>query len=294
MKPGLTSLMRYVESNADSTFQNRSKTPPHRLERAFVDRKRTQMATMATATIVKSWTAGSAKSKRPSSSPGWSTYHLRLPSTLHQRPSLSILPDGLQIIPQTIHQAPQTQKPEQKADRQRDPFLDAGGLTFQVEGKDDGGADDGHVDAKTEPGEKSTLIGAMIAGIGRLIWEEERGEDRLLVERVLARGAGIDQYLGDEVCAEARKVAYRSMSTDRDPQGSKMNAMRFDNVLVQHHGGFRLRRTCRVQACNVRSGELWRGEHWWVGRSHGAFWQASAPRPAPEKSRGSRPQQLLL
>lgn len=59
-----------------------------------------------------------------------------------------------------------------------------------MEGKDDGGADDGHVNTKTEPGEKSTLVGAMIAGIGRLVRKEERGEDRLLVERVLVGGAG--------------------------------------------------------------------------------------------------------
>lgn len=59
-----------------------------------------------------------------------------------------------------------------------------------MEGKDDGGANDGHVDTETEPGEKSTLVGAMIARIGRLVREEEGGEDRLLVERVFVRGAG--------------------------------------------------------------------------------------------------------
>lgn len=59
-----------------------------------------------------------------------------------------------------------------------------------MEGKDDGGADDGHVDTKTEPGEESALVGAMIAGIGRLVREEEGSEDRLLVERVLVGGAG--------------------------------------------------------------------------------------------------------
>lgn len=43
----------------------------------------------------------------------------------------------------------------------------------EMEGNDDGERDDGEVHGQTEPGEKGALIGAVVAGIGGLVLEEE-------------------------------------------------------------------------------------------------------------------------
>ena len=46
-----------------------------------------------------------------------------------------------------------------------------------MERYDNGDAHNGHVYAQSKPREKSSLIGTVIAGIGRLIGEEQRSED---------------------------------------------------------------------------------------------------------------------
>lgn len=97
----------------------------------------------------------------------------------------------------------------------------------------------------------------------------------------------IDQYLREK-CAEVRKVTHRSISIDRDPQGSKMNAMRFDNVVVQHHRGIRWRSTCgEFKWCNVRSGDLRGGTPGgWGGATE---LSGRPPLPAPLQRRAEAP-----
>ena len=63
-----------------------------------------------------------------------------------------------------------------------------------MEREDDGGADDGHVDTETKPGEKGTLIGAMVSCVRAFIGEEKRVEDGAEEEGVVVGGAvgGLD------------------------------------------------------------------------------------------------------
>lgn len=50
--------------------------------------------------------------------------------------------------------------------------------SVDVEGKRDGESDDAHVDGQTQPGEEVAFVGAVVAGVGGDVGEEERGEVR--------------------------------------------------------------------------------------------------------------------
>jgi len=58
-----------------------------------------------------------------------------------------------------------------------------------VEGYDDGDADNRHVDGEAQPGEKRALVGAVVAGIGRVVGEEKGVEEWREEERVAGGGA---------------------------------------------------------------------------------------------------------
>jgi len=47
-----------------------------------------------------------------------------------------------------------------------------------VEGDDDGAGDDGEVDGEAEPGEERPLVGAVVAGVGGCVFEEEGPGER--------------------------------------------------------------------------------------------------------------------
>lgn len=120
------------------------------------------------------------------------THHLRLPPTLHQRLPSCILPHRLHIIRRATRQAAETQRPERQANREGDLLLDCRRLILEVEGDDDGDADDRHIDGEAQPGEERPLVGAVVARVGGDVGEEERGEEWKGMWVVGVGGAGGD------------------------------------------------------------------------------------------------------
>ena len=106
-----------------------------------------------------------------------SPHHLRLPSTLNQRLPVCIFGNSLNVIGKSTGQTRQAKEPEYQTDGQCEAFLNARRLGFEMKGYDDCDADDGHVDAQAKPGEEGTLIGAVVAGIGRVVGKEEGGKE---------------------------------------------------------------------------------------------------------------------
>lgn len=56
---------------------------------------------------------------------------------------------------------------------------------MEVERDDDGQGDDAEVHGETEPGEKGAFVGAVVAGVGSGVFEEEGAEERAGEEDVL-------------------------------------------------------------------------------------------------------------
>lgn len=93
------------------------------------------------------------------------THHLRLPPTLYQRLPSAVLGHRLDVVCKPIREARHTEKPEYQPEWECESSLDARRLGPEMEGDHYGYADDSHVRAETQPGEKCPFVGAMIARI---------------------------------------------------------------------------------------------------------------------------------
>lgn len=111
--------------------------------------------------------------------------HLRLPPALHQRRPPTILPHRAHIVREPVDQRRNAQHPEDDPQRQGHAALEARGFAVEVERDDDGQGDDAEVHGETEPGEKGAFVGAVVAGVGSGVFEEEGAEERAGEEDVL-------------------------------------------------------------------------------------------------------------
>jgi len=75
----------------------------------------------------------------------YDTYHLRLPPTLHHRPSPTIPRNSLHVIRKSRRQASQTHDPKHKTKRQTSTLLERRRLVLQVERYEDRDGHEGEV-----------------------------------------------------------------------------------------------------------------------------------------------------
>ena len=91
---------------------------------------------------------------------------------------MAILLNSAHVIGKPIGQTRQTENPEDQAEGQGHATLETGGFALQLERDDDGNGDNGEVHGETQPGEKGALVGAVVAGVGGGVFEEEGAEER--------------------------------------------------------------------------------------------------------------------
>ncbi|KAG7147770.1 hypothetical protein HYQ46_003371 [Verticillium longisporum] len=99
---------------------------------------------------------------------------LRLPARLHNGGLAAVLVHGGDVVAEAEEEAAHAEAPKGGAEGLGHAQLELAGLRLEVEGQDNGDGDDGHVDAEAEVGEKGALVGAVVAGVGRFVLEEER------------------------------------------------------------------------------------------------------------------------